>query len=84
MNVVSSTEEEEEGCPVGWVNAHNEGFYISYNSYQFHDTAHNEGCFTFLGEETKLTWIDASLACEQVYGLKNIGYMNWVYTIYAP
>jgi len=30
--------------------------------------AHNEGCFTFLGEETKLTWIDATLACEQAGG----------------
>merc|ERR1719264_1898485 len=44
------TTSEEEGCPAGWVNAH------------------NEGCFTFLGEETKLTWIDATLACEQAGG----------------
>ena len=28
-----------------------------------------KGCFTFLGEEAKLSWIDATLACEQVISL---------------
>ena len=28
--------------------------------------AHDEGCFTFLDEETNLSWIDANLACEKV------------------
>ena len=36
---------------------------------QFHNNADNEGCFSFLGEEAKLTWIDATLACEQVISL---------------
>jgi len=31
-------------------------------------TAVNEGCFTFLRDETKLTWIEANLACEQAGG----------------
>ena len=30
--------------------------------------AHDEGCFTFLDEETNLSWIDANLACEKVIG----------------
>ena len=29
--------------------------------------AHDEGCFTFLDEETNLSWIDANLACEKVF-----------------
>ena len=28
--------------------------------------AHDEGSFTFLGEETNLTWFEAMLVCEQV------------------
>ena len=30
--------------------------------------AHADGCFTFLGEHTGLSWIDADSACEQVNG----------------
>jgi len=30
--------------------------------------AHADGCFTFLGEHTGLSWIDADSACEQVGG----------------
>ena len=35
-------------CPVGWVNAH------------------NDGCFIFLVDQIYLTWIEATLVCEQV------------------
>ena len=35
-------------CPVGWVNAH------------------DDGCFIFLVDQIYLTWIEATLACEQV------------------
>ena len=28
--------------------------------------AHHDGCFTFLGEMTNLTWVDAMFACEKV------------------
>ena len=41
--------------------------------------AHADGCFTFLGEHTGLSWIDADSACEQVNGrsgsplIKNCG-----------
>jgi len=28
--------------------------------------AHDDGCFIFLGEDTRLSWFEASLACEQV------------------
>ena len=34
--------------------------------------AHDEGCFTFLGEETNLTWIEGMLVCEQVELLSSI------------
>ena len=39
-----------EECPVGWVNAH------------------DDGCFIFLVDQIYLTWIEATLACEQVRG----------------
>ena len=54
--IVSFIAEEEKGCPAGWVNAHHEGCF-SFLIWRGD---------TFLGEETKFTWIDASIACEQV------------------
>jgi len=29
---------------------------------------HDDGCFTFLGEDTRLSWFEASLGCEQAGG----------------
>ena len=38
--------------------------------------AHDEGCFTFLDEETNLSWIDANLACEKVLVVCHIADFN--------
>ena len=38
--------------------------------------AHDEGCFTFLDEEPNLSWIDANLACENVFLVSHTSNFN--------
>ena len=74
LSMVDSAETDEEDCPAGWVNAHDEGCINSavvktpwilaaaIYAYKYYC----QGCFMFLSDQPKLTWIDASYACEQV------------------
>ena len=71
---IDSAETDEEDCPAGWVNAHDEGckntavvktpwiLAAAIYAYKYYC----QGCFMFLSDQPKLTWIDASYACEQV------------------
>ena len=70
---IDSAETDEEDCPAGWVNAHDEGcintavvktpwILAAIYAHKYYC----QGCFMFLSDQPKLTWIDASYACEQV------------------